>query len=64
MQTTIEITRIGHEPPRLRLDLRCAGCGYGVVVVQAPERCPMCQGVAWVPEPRSALTSFARSRLT
>jgi hypothetical protein len=28
-------------------ELRCAACGYGVAVRIAPERCPMCGGVAW-----------------
>jgi hypothetical protein len=28
-------------------DLRCVGCGYGVTVRLAPERCPMCGGSAW-----------------
>jgi len=30
-----------------RFTLRCADCGYGVVVRMAPERCPMCQGSVW-----------------
>jgi hypothetical protein len=29
------------------VDLRCAFCGYGVVVRMAPERCPMCGGSVW-----------------
>jgi rubrerythrin len=27
--------------------LRCASCGYAVVVHAAPEVCPMCQGDVW-----------------
>jgi hypothetical protein len=34
-------------PPRVSVDLRCVGCGYGVSVSIAPERCPMCSGSAW-----------------
>jgi rubrerythrin len=29
------------------VDLRCAVCGYGVVVRIAPEQCPMCGGSVW-----------------
>jgi hypothetical protein len=31
----------------LRLELRCASCGYGVVVRVAPDRCPMCRLSVW-----------------
>ncbi|MES1246110.1 MAG: hypothetical protein ABUS54_00370 [Actinomycetota bacterium] len=38
-----------------RFELRCTGCGYGVVVAIAPERCPMCSGGVWEhARPRSA----------
>jgi hypothetical protein len=30
-----------------RSDLTCAGCGYGVVVADEPERCPLCGGTDW-----------------
>jgi rubrerythrin len=30
-----------------RVEIRCAGCGYGGVVAQLPDRCPMCGGAAW-----------------
>jgi rubrerythrin len=30
-----------------RRDLMCAGCGYGVVVTDEPERCPLCGGTDW-----------------
>lgn len=30
-----------------RVEMRCAGCGYGVVVVRLPDRCPMCGGCRW-----------------
>jgi hypothetical protein len=64
MQTTmIEITRVQPEPLLLRRDLCCADCGYGVVVVRAPERCPMCHGIAWLPAPRSTLALAASARL-
>jgi rubrerythrin len=28
-------------------EYRCAGCGYGVVVVGTLPACPMCRGTAW-----------------
>jgi len=30
-----------------RFELRCAACGYGVVVRIAPDTCPMCKGTVW-----------------
>jgi rubrerythrin len=30
-----------------RAEIRCAGCGYGAVVVRLPERCPMCGSTSW-----------------
>jgi rubrerythrin len=30
-----------------RIELRCAVCGYGVIVRTAPETCPMCHGSVW-----------------
>lgn len=33
---------VGH-----RAEIRCAGCGYGAVVVRLPERCPMCRSTGW-----------------
>jgi hypothetical protein len=30
-----------------RVEIRCAGCGYGGVVVRLPDRCPMCGGCRW-----------------
>ena len=30
-----------------RRDLMCAGCGYGIVVTDEPERCPLCGGTDW-----------------
>lgn len=39
-------------PIARKVDLRCSGCGYGIVCRTPPERCPMCGGYgAWV-EPR------------
>jgi rubrerythrin len=34
-------------PYRPRFELRCADCGYGVVVRIAPRSCPMCHGSVW-----------------
>jgi hypothetical protein len=33
-------------------DYRCEECGYGVCVVRALPRCPMCGGADWEPAPR------------
>jgi rRNA maturation endonuclease Nob1 len=33
--------------PSALIELRCGGCGYGVSVWAAPERCPMCGGSLW-----------------
>lgn len=30
-----------------RVEIRCAGCGYGAVVARLPERCPMCGSTNW-----------------
>lgn len=38
--------------PLPAFDLRCSGCGYGVVVRIAPESCPMCAGTTWEHPPR------------
>ena len=42
-----------------RMEIRCAGCGYGAVVSHLPARCPMCGRATWVEaptlEPRSWL---------
>jgi rubredoxin len=42
------------EPKRLvgPGDYRCEECGYGVSVVRALPRCPMCGGDDWEPAPR------------
>jgi hypothetical protein len=48
------------------LRLRCDGCSYGVSVRKTPERCPMCDGSAWIVEggrPSTDLTA-ADSALT
>jgi len=29
------------------IDRACARCGYGVVTLRAPDRCPMCGGRVW-----------------
>ena len=34
-------------------DLRCSGCGYGIVArLRLPERCPMCGGSGWAAHSR------------
>jgi hypothetical protein len=40
---------LAHEVARRarRRDLMCAGCGYGIVVTDEPERCPLCGGTDW-----------------
>ena len=35
-------------------EFRCADCGYGASRRSAPERCPMCSGVAWIPWPSAS----------
>ena len=30
-----------------RMDVCCAGCGYGAVVESMPPQCPMCSGTTW-----------------
>jgi rubrerythrin len=35
-------------PPGARLELRCAVCGFGAIVVRAPDRCPMCGSAEWL----------------
>ena len=30
-----------------RIEIRCAGCGYGGVVTHLPDRGPICGRVAW-----------------
>jgi rubrerythrin len=31
-----------------RLELRCAVCSFGAIVVRAPDRCPMCGAAEWL----------------
>jgi rubrerythrin len=31
-----------------RLELRCSICGFGAIVVRAPDRCPMCGASEWL----------------
>ena len=38
--------------PPLKLDFRCATCGYGVARLPPPERCPMCAGGRWEQHPK------------
>jgi hypothetical protein len=33
--------------PVLRVDLRCRGCGYGIVVAGEPPLCPLCRSKDW-----------------
>jgi len=30
-----------------RVELRCAGCGYGAISTTFPTQCPVCAGVDW-----------------
>lgn len=32
---------------RGRVEIRCCGCGYGGVVANLPDHCPMCGGATW-----------------
>lgn len=32
---------------RPRFEVHCGACGFGGVVVQLPDRCPMCGGCVW-----------------
>jgi hypothetical protein len=32
-----------------RTDLRCANCGYGIVVAGEPPACPLCRSDQWEP---------------
>jgi rubrerythrin len=34
---------------RIRVDLRCRGCGYGIVVAGDPPTCPLCRAQDWEP---------------
>ena len=55
----------------VKSELRCAGCGYGIVASDAPEECPMCRSKEWEPvlwrpfsrrsdfHPREAMTTRA-----
>jgi len=33
----------------MRVDLRCRGCGYGIVVAGDPPTCPLCRSHDWEP---------------
>jgi DNA-directed RNA polymerase subunit RPC12/RpoP len=41
---------VSRELTRLLLSYRCSDCGYGASAKQAPARCPMCGGSAWMEE--------------
>jgi rubrerythrin len=34
-----------------RVELRCGGCGYGIVVNGPPPLCPMCRTQSWSDPP-------------
>ena len=40
-------------PPEAKLERhRCGACAYGISVARPlPQRCPMCGGMDWQPEP-------------
>jgi hypothetical protein len=43
---------------KIRSDYRCAGCGYGVVVMfDLPSVCPMCGGSSWDRAPGQPLSA-------
>jgi CheY-like chemotaxis protein len=46
-------------PLARKLDLRCSLCGYGIVSLAPPARCPMCQAVAVWTERSARLTRNA-----
>jgi hypothetical protein len=52
-QLTLEGCSFRHDPPSttpgaaVRMDLRCASCGYGAIASRMPARCPMCGGSDW-----------------
>jgi hypothetical protein len=43
-----------------RFEYRCGVCGYGVVVRDLPEACPMCHGAAWEPSEWRLFTGTSR----
>jgi len=49
---TVQHLPVAEQPndsaPEMRLELRCAGCGFGAIVVRAPDRCPMCGAEEWL----------------
>lgn len=40
-------------------ELRCAQCGYRIVVSRKPDSCPMCQNEDWVGVPWQPFTAGA-----
>lgn len=45
-----------------RVEIRCAGCGYGGVVSRVPGHCPMCGARAWEATTYVSPSSLARER--
>jgi hypothetical protein len=46
-----------------RAEHRCAACGYGIIVSDAPPACPMCQTNSWDSVTRKPLAHSDRTRL-
>ena len=49
------------ERPALGRDFRCTTCGYGVVRMPPPVRCPMCAGTCWEQHPQSQMREGRRA---
>ena len=45
------------DPETGRAEFRCSGCGYGLITIGRPPRCPMCQMSAWESVPWRPLTT-------
>jgi len=39
---------LNDSPPGTRVELRCAICSFGAIVVRMPDRCPMCGAAEWL----------------
>jgi rubrerythrin len=48
-------------PKTGKAELRCSGCGYGLIVLGPPPACPMCRERAWHAFPRGRLGTSGRA---